>query len=98
MLSQASALAAKLRDFLSEEIKSGELARALAVIGPLVIAYLLLREPAMLNLGLLAVSLLIPALKLRLTPRSVALHYLVILTTFAVLFLAFPVWRRVARI
>ena len=75
MLSQAGALAAKLRDFLREEIKSGELLRALAVIGPLVIAYLLSREPAMLNLGLLAVSLLIPALKLRLAPRSVALHF-----------------------
>ena len=87
MLSQAM----KLRDFLRREIKSGELLRALAVIGPLVIAYVWSREPAMLNLGLIAVSLLIPALKLRLAPRSVALHFLAILVTFAALFLAFPV-------
>jgi len=36
----------KLREFLRTEIKSDEL-RALVVIGPLVVAYIFLREPAM---------------------------------------------------
>lgn len=85
------ALATKLRDLLRKEIKSSELLRALAVIGPLVIAYFLLREPAVLNLGLIAISLLIPALKLGLAPRTVVLHYLAILVTFGALFLAAPV-------
>jgi hypothetical protein len=85
------ALAARLRDFLRKEIKSSELLRALAVIGPLVIAYFFLREPAVLNLGLIAISLLIPALKLGLAPRSVVLHYFAILVTFGALFLAAPI-------
>lgn len=84
-------LAAKLKDFLRKEIKSDELLRALVVVGPLVIAFLVLREPALLNLGLIAISLLIPALKLQLPPRAVTLHYLVIIFTFATLFFAFPV-------
>jgi hypothetical protein len=85
------ALATKLRDFLRKEIKSSELLRALAVIGLLVIAYFFLREPAVLNLDLVAISLLIPALKLGLAPRLVALHYLAILFTFGTLFLAAPI-------
>jgi hypothetical protein len=83
--------AEKLRDFLRNEVESSELLRALAVIGPLVIAYFFLREPAVLNLGLIAISLLIPTLKLGLAPRSVALHYLAILVTFGALFLAAPI-------
>jgi hypothetical protein len=84
-------IATKLRDFLRKEVKSSELLRALIVIGPLVIAYFFLREPAVLNLGLIAISLLIPALRLGLAPRTVALHYLAILITFGALFLAAPV-------
>ena len=83
--------AAKLRDFLTAEVRSDELLRALIVIGPLAVAYIFLREPAILNLGLIAISLLIPALKLRLPPRTVALHFLAILITFATLFLAGPI-------
>jgi hypothetical protein len=83
--------AANFRDFLRKEIKSDQLLRALVVIGPLVISYFFLREPALLNLGLLAISLLIPALKLRLPPGSVGLHFLAILATFAALFFAFPI-------
>ena len=82
---------AKLRDVVRKEIKSDELLRALAVIGPLVLAYIVLREPALLNLGLIAISLLIPALRLRLPPAAVALHFLAILVTFATLFLAAPI-------
>lgn len=82
---------ANLRDLLSREIKTGELLRALAVVGPIVAAYFISRETALLNLGLIAVSLLIPALKLRLPLKVVALHYLAILVTFAALFLAAPV-------
>lgn len=81
----------KLRDVLLKEIKSDELLRALVVIGPLVAAYVFLREPAILNLGLIAISLLIPALKLDLPPRSVALHYVAILVTLVALFFAGPI-------
>jgi hypothetical protein len=89
--SQTVVLATRLRDFLRREVKFGELLRALAVIGPLVIAYFFLREPAVLNVGLLAISLLIPALRLGLAPPTVALHYLAILITFGALFLAAPI-------
>jgi hypothetical protein len=88
---QTIAPATRLRDFLRKEINSSELLWALAVIGPLVIAYSFLREPAVLNLGLIAISLLIPALKLGLAPRTVVLHYLAILVTFGALFLAAPI-------
>ena len=84
-------LAARLRDFLRQEIKSGELVRALLVIGPLVAAFIVLREPALLNLTLIAISLLIPALKLQLSARVIVLHFLAILTTFGALFLAAPI-------
>ena len=83
--------AADLRDLLSREIKTRELLRALIVVGPMVAAYFIARETALLNLGLVAVSLLIPALRLHLPPKVVAWHYLAILVTFAALFLAAPV-------
>src|SRR5262249_34670368 len=79
------------KDVLRAEIKSDQLLRALVVIGPLVAAYMVLREPAILNFGLIAIPLLIPPLKLRLPPRSVALHFLAILFTFGALFLAAPI-------
>ncbi|WP_245323746.1 FUSC family protein [Bradyrhizobium stylosanthis] len=80
-----------LRDLLGREIKAAELLRALIVVGPMVAAYFIARETALLNLGLVAVSLLIPALRLQLPPKVVAWHYLAILVTFAALFLAAPV-------
>lgn len=80
-----------LRDLLSREIKSAELLRALIVIGPMVVAYFISRETALLNLGLVAVSLLIPALRLHLPPKVIAWHYLAILVTFAALFLTAPI-------
>ncbi|KJC34065.1 hypothetical protein UB31_38190 [Bradyrhizobium sp. LTSP849] len=83
--------ATSLRDALSREIKASELARALIVVGPFVAAYFVSRETALLNLGLVAVSLLIPALRLQLAPKVVAWHYLAILVTFAALFLAAPI-------
>ena len=83
--------AASLRDLLSREIKSAELLRALVVVGPMVAAYFVSRETALLNLGLVAVSLLIPALRLHLPPKVIAWHYLAILITFAALFLAAPI-------
>lgn len=82
---------ASLRDVLSREIKSAELLRALIVVGPMVVAYFISRETALLNLGLVAVSLLIPALRLHLPPKVIAWHYLAILVTFAALFLAAPI-------
>ncbi|MFG1249598.1 FUSC family protein [Xanthobacter flavus] len=81
----------RLRLWLAQELHLGAIARALAVIGPLVIAYLLSGEPALVNLCLLTVSLLIPALKLRLSPAAVIVQYLVIVATFALLFLAAPI-------
>jgi hypothetical protein len=80
-----------LRDALSREIKSRELLRALVVVGPFVAAYFISRETALLNLGLIAVSLLIPALRLHLPPKVIAWHYLAILVAFAALFLAAPI-------
>ena len=83
--------AAGLRDVLAREIKSAELVRALIVVGPMVAAYFIARETALLNLGLVAISLLIPALRLHLPPKVIAWHYLAILVTFAALLLAGPV-------
>ena len=80
-----------LRDALSREVKTSELSRALVVVGPFVAAWFISRETALLNLGLIAVSLLIPALRLHLPPKVVAWHYLAILVAFAALFLAAPV-------
>jgi len=80
-----------LRDVLSREIKTRELVRALIVVGPFVAAYFIMRETALLNLGLIAVSLLIPALRLNLPAKVVAWHYVAILVAFAALFLAAPV-------
>lgn len=77
-----------LRDVLSREIKAAELLRALIVVGPFVAAYFISRELALLNLGLIAVSLLIPALRLHLPPKVITWHYLAILVAFAALFLA----------
>ncbi|MBR0791639.1 FUSC family protein [Bradyrhizobium manausense] len=82
---------AGLRDLLSREIKSRELLRALIVVGPFIAAYFILREAALLNLGLIAVSLLIPALRLHLPPKVIVGHYIAILLTFAALFLAAPI-------
>lgn len=81
----------RLHLWLAQELHLGAIARALAVIGPLVIAYLVSGEPALVNLCLLTVSLLIPALKLRLSPAAVIVQYLVIVATFALLFLAAPI-------
>ncbi|MFG1184483.1 FUSC family protein [Xanthobacter aminoxidans] len=81
----------RLRLWLAQELHLGAIVRALVVIGPLVIAYLLSGEPALVNLCLLTVSLLIPALKLRLSPAAVIVQYLVIVATFALLFLAAPI-------
>ncbi|MDH6260361.1 FUSC family protein [Bradyrhizobium sp. BR13661] len=80
-----------LRDLISSEIKTRELLRALIVVGSFVAAYFISGETALLNLGLIAVSLLIPALRLHSPPKVIAWHYLAILVAFAALFLAAPV-------
>lgn len=80
-----------LRAWLTRELNIGATIRALAVISPLVVAYFVFNAPAVVDLCLLTVSLLIPALKLRLSPAAVTVHYLVIVVTFSVLFLAAPV-------
>ncbi|GLS20051.1 FUSC family protein [Labrys miyagiensis] len=81
----------KLYDVFAREVKVGDLLRALAVIGPLAAAYFLSGDPAVLSLGLIAISLLIPALKLQLTAKMVVFQFLAILVTFVALFLAAPV-------
>ncbi|SFN68133.1 Fusaric acid resistance protein-like [Bradyrhizobium sp. Rc3b] len=89
--SPISPSATNLRDLLSREIKTAELLRALIVAGPMVAAYFIARETALLNLGLVAVSLLIPALRQHFPPKVIVWHYLAILVTFAALFLAAPI-------
>jgi uncharacterized membrane protein YccC len=84
-------IAASLRDITAREIKIAELLRALIVVGPMVAAYFIARETTLLNLGLVAVSLLIPALRQHFPPKVVVWHYLAILVTFAALFLAAPI-------
>ncbi|MBB4423253.1 hypothetical protein GGD66_001793 [Bradyrhizobium sp. CIR48] len=91
MNSPISPSATNLRDLLSREIKTAELLRALIVVGPMVAAYFIARETALLNLGLVAVSLLIPALRQHFPPKVIVWHYLAILVTFAALFLAAPI-------
>ncbi len=82
--------AAKLRAFLAREVQGHELLHALAVIGPLVVAYLVSGEAALLSLGLVAIALFVPAQKLRLGPGMVGLQYLLIIGVFGVLFIALP--------
>lgn len=82
--------AAKLRAFLAREVQGHELLHALAVIGPLVVAYLVSGEAALLSLGLFAIALFVPAHKLRLGLRMVGLQYLLIIGVFGVLFIALP--------
>jgi len=86
-----ASLNTSLRDLLTREVKTRELLRALIVVGSFVSAYFISGEAALLNLALIAVSLLIPALRLQLPPKVIAWHYCAILATFAALFLAAPV-------
>jgi Fusaric acid resistance protein-like len=81
----------KLRDVLAREVRVGDLLRGLIVIGPLVVVYFLSHEPALLDLDLIAISLLIPAQRLQLPRRLVALQLFAILFTFIVLLLAAPI-------
>jgi Fusaric acid resistance protein-like len=81
----------KLRDVFAREVRVGDLLRALIVIGPLVAVYFFSHEPALLDLDLIAISLLIPAQKLQLPHRLVALQFVAILFTFIVLLLAAPI-------
>ena len=80
-----------LRAWILREVKVGELLPVIAVAGPVVAAFLFLRETALLGLSLIAISILIPARKLKLGVRDLALQFLAILGTFGVLFIALPV-------
>ena len=91
MNTPTASLNTSLRDLLTREVKTRELLRALIVVGSFVSAYFISGEAALLNLALIAVSLLIPALRLQLPPKVIAWHYCAILATFAALFLAAPV-------
>jgi hypothetical protein len=85
-----ASIAVKFRDVFAREVRGGDLLRALIAIGPLVAVYFLSDEPALLDLGLIAISLLISAQKLQLPHRLVALQLVAILFTFIVLVLAAP--------
>src|SRR6202453_2125 len=83
-----ASIVVKLRDVFAREVRGGDLLRGLIVIGPLVVVYFLSDEPALLDLDLIAISLLISAQKLQLPRRLVALQLFAILFTFIVLLLA----------
>src|ERR1700678_563105 len=80
--------ATELRKILAREVRIGDLFKAVIVVGPLGAAYFISGEDAVSDLGLIAISLLIAAFKLRFPPKLVALHLLVILVTLVTLFLA----------
>lgn len=80
--------ATELRKILAREVRIGDLFKAVIVVGPLGAAYFISGEYAVSDLGLIAISLLIAAFKLRFPPKLVALHLLVILVTLVTLFLA----------
>jgi uncharacterized membrane protein YccC len=81
----------KLREILVREVRVGDLLKALIIVGPLGAVYFVSGEEAISDLGLIAISLLIAAFKLRLPPKLIALHLLAILVTLVALFLAAPV-------
>jgi hypothetical protein len=80
----------KLREILVREVRVGDLLKALLIVGPLGAVYFVSGEEAISDLGLIAISLLIAAFKLRLPPKLIALHLLAILVTLVALFLAAP--------
>ena len=86
-----ASIVVKLRDVFAREVRVGDLLRGLIVIVPLVVVYFLSDEPALLDLDLIAISLLISAQKLQLPRRLVALQLFAILFTFIVLLLAAPI-------
>ena len=86
-----ASIVVKLRDVFAREVRVGDLLRGLIVVGPLVVVYFLSHEPALLDLDLIAISLLIPAQKLQLPRRLVALQLFAILVTFIALLLAAPI-------
>src|ERR1700759_5182988 len=81
----------KFRNVFAREVRVGDLLRAVIVLGPLVVVYFLSHEPALLDLDLIAISLLIPAQKVQLPHRLVALQFVAILFMFIVLLLAAPI-------
>jgi Fusaric acid resistance protein-like len=89
--SATASLAVKLRDVFAREVRVGDLLRALIALGPLVVIYFLSNEPALLDLGLVSISLLLAAQALQYSRRLAALQLVAILVTFLVLLLAAPV-------
>jgi Fusaric acid resistance protein-like len=83
--------AVRFRDVCAQEVRVGDLLRALIAIGPLVVAYFLSDEPALLDLGLIAVSLLIATQKVQLPNGVIALQLVTIVFTFIVFLLAAPI-------
>lgn len=83
--------ASELREMLAREVRAGDLLKAVIVIGPVGAAYFISGDDALSDLGLIAISLLIPAFKLQLPPKLIALHLLGILVTLVALFLTQPI-------
>ena len=81
----------RFREVLLREVRVGDLLKALIIVGPLGAVYFVSGEEAISDLGLIAISLLIAAFKVRLPLKLIALHLLAILVTLVVLFLAAPI-------
>jgi Fusaric acid resistance protein-like len=80
----------KLREHFVREVRVSDLLKALVIVGPLGAIYFVSGEEAVSDLGLIAISLLIAAFKLRLSLKLIALHLLAILVALVALFLAAP--------
>lgn len=77
-----------LQEILLREVRAGDLFKTAIVIAPLGAAYFISGDEAFADLGLIAISLLIACFRLRLPPKLITLHLLVILAAFVALFLA----------
>jgi hypothetical protein len=86
-----SSIGARLLDVATRELNFADLLRALIVLCPVMAAYFLSGEAAVPDVGLIATSLLVPALKLQLPHKIVVLHLCAILMAFVTLYLAAPV-------
>ena len=84
--SATASLTVRFRDIFAREVRVGDILRAFVAIGPLVAVYFLSHEPALLDLGLISISLLLSSREVQLSRKVVALQLVAILFTFIVLY------------
>jgi hypothetical protein len=84
----AMTIVPRIRNALAREVIVGDLMKSLAVLGPLAAAYFISGEQTVSELSLIAISLLIPALKLKLPVKLIALQLFAILVVLVALFLS----------